>query len=134
MKKITLVLDVAGFIAVGGAANVGAQSPNPYARGSVQGSSPVSNVPETAFFVGLGGSYNSVDFRNQNIFAQGISILRAAIGCGALNFHTAIWGQPLRTRVSSFLRLDHLQAPIPILLQEMSSSGLTRPASTIRWL
>jgi hypothetical protein len=58
MKKITLVLDVAGFIAVGGAANVGAQSPNPYARGSVQGSSPVSNVPETAFFVGFGGSYN----------------------------------------------------------------------------
>jgi len=30
-------------------------------------------APAAGFFVGLGGSYNSVNFSNQNIFAQGVS-------------------------------------------------------------
>jgi hypothetical protein len=72
MKTITLVLAVAGLIAAG-IANAHAQSATSFAGGSVHGSSPASDVPKAAFFIGLGGSYNSVDFRNQNIYAQGIS-------------------------------------------------------------
>jgi opacity protein-like surface antigen len=34
---------------------------------------PASIVPASGFFMGVGGSYNSVAFNNQNIFAQGIS-------------------------------------------------------------
>jgi hypothetical protein len=30
-------------------------------------------APAAGFFAGLGGSYNSVNFSNQNIFAQGVS-------------------------------------------------------------
>ena len=33
----------------------------------------VSNVPKTALFVGLGGGYNSSNFGNQKVFAQGVS-------------------------------------------------------------
>ena len=72
MKKLAFVLAVAGSIAAG-VANASAQSSNSFAAGSVHGPSPASDVPGTAFFVGLGGSYNSVGFKNQNIYAQGIS-------------------------------------------------------------
>jgi hypothetical protein len=73
MKNIASVLAVAAAIATGGIANVNAQSSHSFSGGSAHGSAPASDVPNTAFFVGLGGSYNSVGFRNQNIFAQGIS-------------------------------------------------------------
>ena len=69
MKRIILILAFAGWIAVGGVANVHAQSSSSFAAG---GSSP-STVPRSALFVGLGGSYNSVNFGNQNVYAQGVS-------------------------------------------------------------
>ncbi len=67
MKRITFVLAFSGLIAAGSVAH--AQSSNPFAAG---GLSP-SIVPRTAFFLGLGGSYNSVNFGNQNVYAQGVS-------------------------------------------------------------
>jgi hypothetical protein len=65
-------LAVAGLIAAGGAANVQAQSPS-WNAASGQSASPASVMPRSALFVGLGGSYNSVDFGDQHIFAQGVS-------------------------------------------------------------
>jgi hypothetical protein len=71
MKKMTFVVALAGSIAAGGVAN--AQSSNAVARGLRQNSSPASVVPDSAAFAGLGGSFNSVNFGNQNVYAQGIS-------------------------------------------------------------
>ncbi|MDF3812906.1 MULTISPECIES: hypothetical protein [Rhodopseudomonas] len=34
---------------------------------------PVSYVPNAAYFVGLGGSFNSLSYGNQNIYAEGVS-------------------------------------------------------------
>ncbi len=58
------------------------------------------------------------------------SIFQAATGCGAQNFHIAIWGQPLPTRMFLFLKQDHSMAPP---LRDMSSPGLIKPTSAIRW-
>jgi hypothetical protein len=62
--KTTFVLAVAGLIAAGGPTS-------PYA----QSSNSASNVPRSALFMGLGGSYNSATFSDQSIFAQGVSIV-----------------------------------------------------------
>ena len=35
-----------------------------------------SNVPQSAFYLGLGGSFNSADFGTQNVFAVGTSNVR----------------------------------------------------------
>jgi hypothetical protein len=73
MNKIAFVLAVAGSVAASGVANVNAQSANSYAGHSVRVTSPASDVPSTAFFIGLGGSYNAVRFGTQNVFAMGTS-------------------------------------------------------------
>jgi hypothetical protein len=73
MTKMTLVLAVAGLVAASGVANVNAQSSSSFAGGSVRGSSPASNVPDTALFLGLGGSYNAFNFGTQNVYAVGTS-------------------------------------------------------------
>jgi hypothetical protein len=65
MRTIALALAVAGLIATGGIAD--AQSLSSFA------SSPVSNVPRAGLFIGLGGRYNSVNFSDHNVFAQGVS-------------------------------------------------------------
>jgi hypothetical protein len=53
-------LAVAGLIAAGGVASVDAQ--------------PLDSViPNTALFIGLGGSYNSMNFGTQNVYAVGTS-------------------------------------------------------------
>jgi hypothetical protein len=70
LKRISLALIVVSLISAGGTGKVFAQSPNPGAR-------PIpavaSLVPNSAFFAGIGGSFNSINFSNQNIFAQGVS-------------------------------------------------------------
>ena len=43
---------------------------------------PVSIVPQSAFFVGLGGSWNSVNFGNQDVFAIGTSFTPPFVGVG----------------------------------------------------
>jgi hypothetical protein len=58
MKEIISVLAVSGLIVVGNAWSASAESPN---------------MPRTALFIGLGGSYNSVEFGNRGIYAQGVS-------------------------------------------------------------
>jgi hypothetical protein len=58
MKAIIAVLTVGGLAMVGNTASAHAQS---------------SGLPRTAFFIGLGGSINSVDFGDRGIFAQGVS-------------------------------------------------------------
>ena len=63
-KTMTFVLAVAGF-----AADAHAQPPNSSARAP----EPASYVPQAGFFVGLGGSANSVDFGDQSAFAVGTS-------------------------------------------------------------
>ena len=93
MKRLALALAVAGAIAANGVANVHAQSSNSFVGDSEPSISPGSNgleaaffpeasepgaslasrVPDAAFFIGLGGSYNAVSFTNQNVFAQGVS-------------------------------------------------------------
>jgi hypothetical protein len=72
MKTITFILAAAGF-AVAGVAEVHAQSSNSYARVSGPVSLPASYVPQAGFFVGLGGSANSVNFGDQSVFAVGTS-------------------------------------------------------------
>ena len=73
MKKITLILAVAGLIAAGGVANVNAQSANTSAERSVGVTSPASDVPRTALFLGLGGGFTAVNFGTQDVFAVGTS-------------------------------------------------------------
>jgi hypothetical protein len=68
LRTIAIAIGVAGSIAGGGAATVNAQPWN-----SAPSSSPA--VPNSAFFMGLGGSYNSVNFASQNIYAQGVSVV-----------------------------------------------------------
>jgi hypothetical protein len=66
LNKIALVLSVIGSIAAGGAEHGNAQSTNSF---------PGDSVPNAALFIGLGGSYNSVHFSDQNIYAQGVSVV-----------------------------------------------------------
>jgi hypothetical protein len=73
IMKIISALAVAGLIAAGGVANVKAESPNSFARPYAQVTSPGSDVPRSAFFVGLGGSYNSLNFGTQSVYAVGTS-------------------------------------------------------------
>jgi hypothetical protein len=73
MKRTPCVLAVAGLMAAGGVAAVNAQPPNSFAGDPKHGSWPASDVPKAALFGGLGGSANSVNFADQNIFAQGVS-------------------------------------------------------------
>jgi hypothetical protein len=63
MKSLAFVLATAGCMSVGGSGAAIAQSQT----------ASTSYVPRSAFYVGLGAGLNSVDFSNQNIFAQGVS-------------------------------------------------------------
>ncbi len=58
MRKLIPALVVSGSVAVGNAALARAESPN---------------LPRSALFIGLGGSYNSVNFADRGIYAQGVS-------------------------------------------------------------
>jgi hypothetical protein len=72
MKKMAFVFAVAGSIAAGGLANVNAQSANSSVRPSMA-VTPAPDVPTSALFIGLGGSYNAVRFGTQNVYAVGTS-------------------------------------------------------------
>jgi hypothetical protein len=72
MNKKILVLVVVGSAAVSGVRDGHAQSGNLTPR-TVQILSPEPDVPRSAFFVGLGGSYNASDFGTQNVYAIGTS-------------------------------------------------------------
>ncbi len=72
MNKLTFVVIVAGLAAAGGVPDANAQSANPLAR-AVQIAPPGSDVPRSAFFIGLGGSYNQSDFGTQDVYAVGTS-------------------------------------------------------------
>lgn len=73
MKNLRLALAIAAVIAAGAAANAHAQSANSAGTTPPPSSTQVSNIPSSAFFVGLGASYNSTNFTNQSIYAQGVS-------------------------------------------------------------
>lgn len=64
--RFAYVLAVAGCMSAGGASPLLAQSLKAVAV-------PGSLVPREAFYLGVGAGFNSVNFSNQNIFAQGVS-------------------------------------------------------------
>jgi hypothetical protein len=68
MKRLAYVLAAAGSLSVGGAETALAQ----YAKSSGP-PEPVSYVPRAAFYAGVGAGFSSVNFSQQNIFAQGVS-------------------------------------------------------------
>lgn len=70
MKRYGFVLAAAGCVSVGDAETALAQS-NLF--GAPAASVPGSLVPRSAFYVGLGAGFNSINFSNQNIYAQGVS-------------------------------------------------------------
>jgi len=72
MKKMPLVFAVAAIIAAD-MSRAQAQSPNSQARGVGPVPSSMSYVPNAGLFAGLGGSFNSVNFGNQSIYAVGTS-------------------------------------------------------------
>ena len=63
LDRTAFILGAAGWITAGAFSTADAQS------------TPASNVPKSAFFMGLGGSYNSANFGTQNVFAQGDSAI-----------------------------------------------------------
>lgn len=71
MNKLTsvaiCVANLAGFSATAGAADIPAPVTKAPASASI--------VPFQAFFVGIGGSYNSVDFNDPYLYAQGVSAI-----------------------------------------------------------
>jgi opacity protein-like surface antigen len=67
MKHILHLAVVAGLMAASGGACADGPAPSSFAP------PPPSSVPTTAAFMGLGGSYNSVNFGNHHIYAQGVS-------------------------------------------------------------
>jgi opacity protein-like surface antigen len=71
MKRLAFVLAAAGCLSSGGAETALAQ----YSKslGPPEVAVPVSYVPRAAFYAGVGAGFNSVNFSNQNIFAQGVS-------------------------------------------------------------
>lgn len=70
MKRFILVLAAAGSLSASGAS--GADMPMK-AVAAAPLYMPASLVPRAAFFVGLGGSVNSLGYDDQNIYAQGVS-------------------------------------------------------------
>jgi opacity protein-like surface antigen len=73
MKKITLLVAVAGFIAAGAVAPLQAQSAPPSAEPSPPAPPPASTLPASAFFIGLGGGFTAVNFGTQHVYAVGTS-------------------------------------------------------------
>jgi opacity protein-like surface antigen len=67
MKKFAYVLAAASCMVAGGAEPLLAQSS--FRAAAATG----SYVPTSAFYVGVGAGFNSTNFSNQNIFAQGVS-------------------------------------------------------------
>lgn len=67
----TARIAAAAAMTLGCAGHAAAQSRHSVAR--LQPVEPLSYVPGSAFFVGLGGSYNSLSYGSQNIYAQGVS-------------------------------------------------------------
>jgi hypothetical protein len=70
MKAIS-ILAIAGLIAAAGMTKADAESP----RLSVKAMPLAPDVPGGAFFVGLGGSYNSLNFGTQSAFMMGNSLV-----------------------------------------------------------
>ena len=79
MKRLTLTLAIAGAIATVGATNVQAQSLTPSTECLGQEETRPSIVPESAFFLGLGGSFSSVHYTNQNIYFKGVSTVTNSV-------------------------------------------------------
>ena len=71
-RSLSLAMRLAAAAAFAGLA-VGAVTSPAQAQQLVYKSPSAPTAPAAGFFVGLGGSYNSVNFSNQNIFAQGVS-------------------------------------------------------------
>ena len=70
MKRLALILAAAGCVSTGGIQAAFAQ----YAKAYIPEASPsVSYVPRAAFYAGVGAGFSSVNFSQQNIFAQGVS-------------------------------------------------------------
>jgi len=72
MKSNAFALPVAASMFAGAVDLVQAQTPQ-YVKTLPVATAPLSMVPRTAYFLGLGGSFNSTSFTDQNIFAQGVS-------------------------------------------------------------
>ena len=67
MKRLIPVLAMAGLAVAGGAGMAQAADP------ILKAVPPVSFVPSSAFFLGIGGGYNVSDFGTQNVYAVGTS-------------------------------------------------------------
>jgi hypothetical protein len=72
MNKITFMLLAAGLVTAGGVPSANAQSARAPTSATQNGSS-WSEVPNGAFFIGLGGSYNTSSFGTQDVYAVGTS-------------------------------------------------------------
>jgi len=72
MKSIAFALPLAAVMCAGVVDHACAQTPR-YVPVPPQATPPFSMVPAPAYFLGLGGSFNSTSFTDQNIFAQGVS-------------------------------------------------------------
>jgi opacity protein-like surface antigen len=70
MKRLVFTLAMAGLVAADASARVSAaDAPPPLLRTAA----PVSFVPASAFFLGMGGGYSVSDFGTQNVYAVGTS-------------------------------------------------------------
>lgn len=72
MKRFSFALAFVGAVA-GGVEDLRAQSRDPFVGNAEPIAAAVSGVPQAAFFIGLGGGYQAVDFHHQNAYAQGVS-------------------------------------------------------------
>jgi hypothetical protein len=72
--KIMSVLTAIGLIAAGGIANANAQPVNSPVRLPLKATPPASDL-NGAFFIGLGGSYNSLNFGTQSAYMMGTSVV-----------------------------------------------------------
>jgi len=70
MKQFVFVLAIAGLAAADASAQARAADA---AAPILKAVPPVSFVPSSAFFLGVGGGYNVSDFGSQNVFAVGTS-------------------------------------------------------------
>jgi hypothetical protein len=69
MKRTAISLAIAGLAWAGQSAQVSADTPAPMLKAVP----PVSLVPSSAFFVGVGGGHDASDFDTQNVYAVGTS-------------------------------------------------------------
>jgi hypothetical protein len=73
MRNITAILTLTALIAASGVVTVPAQSADSLPRAPLRATARPSLVPNSGFFVGIGGSANALDFGTQNVYAVGTS-------------------------------------------------------------